>query len=87
MFILAVAFLCMAVLAPASRARAQSGVLTTLSNFGSFAIGGQPDGALVLGTDGNFYGTSLYGGPTNSGTIFQDHAGGCVHHPAHVHRR
>jgi uncharacterized repeat protein (TIGR03803 family) len=26
---------------------------------------------MILGTDGNFYGTTIYGGATNRGTIFQ----------------
>jgi len=33
--------------------------------------GAQPYGSLVQATDGNFYGTTLYGGANNLGTIFQ----------------
>jgi len=41
---------------------------TTLYLFGA---GGNPDGGLVQGTDGNFYGTVLEGGTLNHGTIFK----------------
>ena len=37
-----------------------------------------PSGALVLGPDGNFYGTTLYGGSNGNGTIFQLTPGGGV---------
>ena len=50
-----------------------SGVLTTLYNFCSqsgCADGGIPD-FLVLGTDGNLYGTAENGGAMNSGTFFK----------------
>jgi uncharacterized repeat protein (TIGR03803 family) len=46
-----------------------SGTLTTLHNF-SYTDGQQPTGALVLGSDGNYYGTTAGGGPANSGTFF-----------------
>jgi uncharacterized repeat protein (TIGR03803 family) len=58
----------------------QSGTFTTLYNFGFLPSGSFPRAALVEGTDGNFYGTTYYGG-TNScifggtdygcGTIFK----------------
>jgi uncharacterized repeat protein (TIGR03803 family) len=35
------------------------------------ADGANPAGALVLGSDGNFYGATLYGGTNGTGTIFQ----------------
>ena len=39
--------------------------------------GSTPVGALVLAHDGNFYGTTQYGGSNNSGTLFRlTHAGG-----------
>jgi uncharacterized repeat protein (TIGR03803 family) len=57
-----------------------SGTFTTLYNFGFLPSGSFPRAALVQGTDGNFYGTTFYGG-TNScifggtdygcGTIFK----------------
>jgi uncharacterized repeat protein (TIGR03803 family) len=57
-----------------------SGTFTTLYNFGFPPSGSFPRAALVEGTDGNFYGTTFYGG-TNSclsggtnygcGTIFK----------------
>ena len=53
---------------------ARSGELTTLYNF--CAQSNCPDGAgpvagLVLGTDGNFYGTASAGGARNFGTVFK----------------
>jgi uncharacterized repeat protein (TIGR03803 family) len=57
-----------------------TGTFTTLYNFGFLPSGSFPRAALVQGTDGNFYGTTFYGG-TNScifggtdygcGTIFK----------------
>lgn len=56
-----------------------AGALTTLYNFCSLpscADGADPSAALVLGTDGNFYGTTVNGGSANEGTIFKiTHAG------------
>ena len=56
-----------------------SGTLTTLYSFCSLAScadGEEPDAALIQGTDGNFYGTTKYGGgsncqPVGCGTIFK----------------
>jgi uncharacterized repeat protein (TIGR03803 family) len=48
-----------------------TGVLTTLFTFDGGANGGQPQGGLTLGLDGNFYGTTLSGGANKVGTIFQ----------------
>jgi uncharacterized repeat protein (TIGR03803 family) len=51
-----------------------AGVYTLLHSFRFAAPGydGQlPEAGLTLGTDGNFYGTTLYGGMTNYGTIFK----------------
>jgi uncharacterized repeat protein (TIGR03803 family) len=48
-----------------------SGDLTTLYTFGSVSGDGvQPAGALVQGTDGNFYGTTFEGGVWQQGTVF-----------------
>jgi uncharacterized repeat protein (TIGR03803 family) len=54
-----------------------SGTLTTLYNFCSLIVngvctdGGDPRGGLVLGTDGNFYGTTAGGGAHSAGTVFK----------------
>jgi uncharacterized repeat protein (TIGR03803 family) len=54
-----------------------SGALTTLHTFGSeSADGGNPVGALIQATDGNFYGTTYGGGASSNcsggcGTIFK----------------
>jgi uncharacterized repeat protein (TIGR03803 family) len=47
------------------------GTLTTLYSFSGSADGGQPRGALVQGSDGNYYGTTVAGGLLNgAGTVF-----------------
>lgn len=49
-----------------------TGTLTVLYNFGGFLGDGLgPYGGLVLGTDGNFYGTTAGGGAGNAGTVFK----------------
>jgi len=55
-----------------------SGKLTTLYNFckgqttpDSCADGNFPSGGLVQGSDGNFYGTTPWGGANGAGTVFQ----------------
>ncbi len=51
-----------------------SGTLTTLYNFCSQSFctdGFTPSSPLVQGTDGNFYGTTQFGGPTTAGTVFK----------------
>ncbi|MGD0125825.1 MAG: choice-of-anchor D domain-containing protein [Terriglobia bacterium] len=53
----------------------QGGALTTLHTFDS-TDGANPYAALVQGTDGNFYGTTLFGGNAGYGTIFQITPGG-----------
>jgi uncharacterized repeat protein (TIGR03803 family) len=47
-----------------------SGTLTTLYNF-SYTDGAGPTGALILGNDGNYYGTTAGGGPADAGTFFR----------------
>src|SRR5690242_4542728 len=47
----------------------QAQTLTTLTNFDG-SNGSQPVG-LIQGFDGNFYGTTLFGGAQNSGTAFR----------------
>ncbi len=48
-----------------------SGVVTTLYNFTNGNDGGNPQNGLVLGSDGNFYGTTSAGGTSGDGTVFQ----------------
>jgi uncharacterized repeat protein (TIGR03803 family) len=51
-----------------------TGTLTTLYNFCSqsgCADGSDPQAALIQATDGNFYGTTFYGGNDASGTVFK----------------
>jgi uncharacterized repeat protein (TIGR03803 family) len=47
-----------------------AGVLTTLVSFNG-ADGNSPQASLVQGSDGNFYGTTTYGGASGRGTMFQ----------------
>jgi uncharacterized repeat protein (TIGR03803 family) len=49
-------------------------VLTTLGSFsnnGASYKGANPVAGLVLGGDGNFYGTTAFGGASNGGTLFK----------------
>ena len=48
-----------------------AGVLTNLYSFGGGADGSYPAAALLLGSDGNFYGTTAYGGAYGDGTVFR----------------
>ena len=53
---------------------ASNGTLTTLYSFCSKSQcvdGSLPDAGLALGSDGNFYGTTRWGGTNNQGTIFK----------------
>jgi uncharacterized repeat protein (TIGR03803 family) len=59
------------------------GALTVIYNFCS--IGGNactdgsgPQGALVVGSDGNLYGTTYFGGTNNAGTVFKITTGGAL---------
>ncbi len=64
--------LAVAVLSPAQ-------TLTTLHNFaGQPNDGREPYAGLVEGTDGNFYGTTYFGGANNKGTVYKMTAGGTV---------
>src|SRR5580765_3330370 len=48
-----------------------NGVLTTLYSFNGVSDGAAPNAALVAGSDGNFYGTTMRGGAYNYGTAFK----------------
>lgn len=48
-----------------------SGNLTTLHSFNYTNDGGSPSAALLLGSDGNFYGTTSIGGSGGYGTVFE----------------
>jgi len=49
-----------------------AGTLSTLYSFTGGADGGQPAGALIVGSDGNFYGATKLGGSTPAyGTVFK----------------
>jgi uncharacterized repeat protein (TIGR03803 family) len=57
------------------------GTLTTLYSFCSqsgCADGIQPEAGLVQGTDGNFYGTTAFGGANAEGTVFKITPGGTL---------
>jgi uncharacterized repeat protein (TIGR03803 family) len=47
------------------------GALTTLYTFNSPEVGNRPVAALLLSSDGNFYGTTASGGTNNFGTVFR----------------
>jgi uncharacterized repeat protein (TIGR03803 family) len=47
-----------------------NGTLTTLVSFSYDINGSSPEAALTLGNDGNFYGTTAYGGSNGYGTVF-----------------
>ena len=48
-----------------------SGTFTVLHNFNGTSDGAGPEAGLVLGTDGNFYGTTPYEGANRDGVVFQ----------------
>ena len=61
--------LCCALFAAAAIA-SPAQVFTTLANFGG-VNGSNPFAGVVQGFDGNFYGTTYYGGANSSGTVFK----------------
>jgi uncharacterized repeat protein (TIGR03803 family) len=48
-----------------------SGILTPMYSFTNGIDGGFPRASLVVGSDGNFYGTAAYGGSSGVGTVFK----------------
>jgi uncharacterized repeat protein (TIGR03803 family) len=50
---------------------ASGATLTPLWQFTGLHDGGQPDAALIQGSDGNFYGTTYGGGTNGWGTVFK----------------
>ncbi len=61
----------------------RQGVLSTVYNFcaQSFCVdGSSPYGGLIQGADGDFYGTTYYGGDYGQGSVFQLTPGGGGHH-------
>ncbi len=54
------------------------GAETVLHSFTGGADGGQPEGSLLEGSDGNFYATAEFGGLAGNGAIFQVTPGGAV---------
>jgi uncharacterized repeat protein (TIGR03803 family) len=73
-----IAVACVCTLAPALNAQALTWGLTNLYIFQggiSGPDGGTPTGGLILGHDGNYYGTTWYGG-TGQGTLFKVTPGG-----------
>src|ERR1019366_3797480 len=48
-----------------------NGILTTLYSFTGANDGANPYAALVLGNDGYFYGTTVWGGTNGYGTVFK----------------
>jgi uncharacterized repeat protein (TIGR03803 family) len=58
---------------------ATNGTLTTLYQFGSYAIDGAgPQGALVQCSGGYFYGTTFAGGSVGAGTVFRINSAGAL---------
>jgi len=59
-----------------------NGTLSTLYSFcpngGKCADGYYPDAGLVQATDGNFYGTTIFGGASGYGTVFKITASGAL---------
>lgn len=48
-----------------------AGAITVLKHLDYYTTGGYPEGSLVQGDDGNFYGTTVQGGANNYGVIFK----------------
>jgi uncharacterized repeat protein (TIGR03803 family) len=52
------------------------GTETVLHSFAGGSDGANPQAGLILGSDGNFYGTTANGGTANLGTVFKITSGG-----------
>jgi uncharacterized repeat protein (TIGR03803 family) len=48
-----------------------AGVEAVLYSFAGGTTGSAPNSAVIQGSDGNFYGTTTYGGTADSGTAFK----------------
>jgi uncharacterized repeat protein (TIGR03803 family) len=48
-----------------------AGAVTTVYSFTDGSDGGHPAAGLIEGSDGNFYGTTAYGGTYDDGTVFR----------------
>lgn len=55
-----------------------AGTFTLLAEFESSTTGHNPTGTLTLGTDGHFYGSTVYGGLHDKGTVFQMTTSGVI---------
>lgn len=55
-----------------------SGTLTVIHDFGGHSDGSNPYAALILATNGNFYGTTYVGGASGNGTVFSMNSAGTV---------
>jgi uncharacterized repeat protein (TIGR03803 family) len=53
-----------------------AGTFTVLHSFDATLDGSNPAASLIQGTDGNFYGTALYGTASRNGSVFQITPGG-----------
>jgi uncharacterized repeat protein (TIGR03803 family) len=53
-------------------------VLTTLHSFQVFTNGEKPTAGLVQGSNGDFYGTTAYGGTNGAGTVFKISTNGAL---------
>jgi uncharacterized repeat protein (TIGR03803 family) len=64
------------ILAFSTETKAQ--IFQELYSFSDGQDGGEPEGALIQGNDGNFYGTTTVGGAWGGGTIFRITPGGML---------
>ena len=55
-----------------------SGNLTPIYTFTNGTDGAHPRAALIVGGDGNFYGTAAYGGTNGAGTVFKVSTNECL---------